>query len=182
MPRYIHNGRLIKQHFSNLGIVLNVAVSTSPATYALMVVNITLLCRHNGCDGVSNQKPHHCLLKRLFRRRSKKISKLRVTGLSVGNSPVTGEFPAQMASNAENDSIWWRHHDRYRCIDALTLSWPGNNHSEVIDQGHRKHFKIVVKWTLCELLWKRRYWHFTLFLTHMAFCTYTEWLLHNRRL
>ena len=23
---------------------------------------------------------------------------------------VTGEFPAQMASNAENVSIWWRHH------------------------------------------------------------------------
>ena len=35
---------------------------------------------------------------------------LRVTGLCVGNSPVTGEFPAQMASNAENVSIWWRHY------------------------------------------------------------------------
>ena len=45
-----------------------------------------------------------------FRRRSKKTSKLRVTGLCVGNSPVTGEFPAQMASNAEKVSIWWRHH------------------------------------------------------------------------
>ena len=43
------------------------------------------------------------------RRRSKKTSKLRVTGLCEGNSPVTGEFPAQMASNAENVSIWWRH-------------------------------------------------------------------------
>ena len=40
----------------------------------------------------------------------KETSKLRVTGLFVGNSPVTGEFPAQMASNAENVSIWWRHH------------------------------------------------------------------------
>ena len=40
------------------------------------------------------------------RRRSKKRSKLRVTGLCVG----TGEFPAQRASNAENISIWWRHH------------------------------------------------------------------------
>ena len=39
-----------------------------------------------------------------------KTSKLRVTGLCVGNSPGTGEFPAQMASNAENVSIWWRHH------------------------------------------------------------------------
>ena len=25
-------------------------------------------------------------------------------------SLVTGEFPAQLASNAENGSIWWRHH------------------------------------------------------------------------
>ena len=24
----------------------------------------------------------------------------------------TGEFPAQMASNAENASIWWRHHEK----------------------------------------------------------------------
>ena len=52
--------------------------------------------RHNGRDGVSNHQPHHCLLKRLFRRRSKKTSKLRVTGLCAGNSPVTGEFPTQM--------------------------------------------------------------------------------------
>ena len=41
----------------------------------------------------------------------KKISKLRVTGLCVRSSPVTGELPAQMASNAENVSIWWRHHE-----------------------------------------------------------------------
>ena len=35
----------------------------------------------------------------------KKTSKLRVTGLCAGNSPGTGEFPAQMASDAENVSI-----------------------------------------------------------------------------
>ena len=40
----------------------------------------------------------------------------RVTGLCVGNSPVTGEFPAQMASTAENVSIWWRHHDHARTL------------------------------------------------------------------
>ena len=40
----------------------------------------------------------------------KKASKLRATGLCAGNSPVTGEFPAQRASDAENASIWWRHH------------------------------------------------------------------------
>ena len=48
----------------------------------------------------------------LFRRRSKKRLKLCVTGLCMGNSQGTGEFPAQMASNAENVSIWWRHHGR----------------------------------------------------------------------
>ena len=39
-----------------------------------------------------------------------KTSKLRVTGLCEGNSPVTGEFPAQMPSNVGNVSIRWRHH------------------------------------------------------------------------
>ena len=47
----------------------------------------TLHWRHNDHDGVSNYQPHGCLLNRLFRRRSKKTSKLRVTGLCVGNSP-----------------------------------------------------------------------------------------------
>ena len=71
---------------------------------------LTLQWRHNERDGVSNHHPHDCLPKRLFRRRSKKTSKLRVTGLCAGNSLVTGEFPAQRASNAENIFIWWRHH------------------------------------------------------------------------
>ena len=53
----------------------------------------------------SNHQPRHCLLSRLFGRRSKKTSKLRDTGLCAGNSPGTGEFPAQLASNAENVSI-----------------------------------------------------------------------------
>ena len=43
--------------------------------------------RHNDQDGVSNHQPHGCLLNRLFRCRSNKTSKLRVTGLCVGNSP-----------------------------------------------------------------------------------------------
>ena len=65
---------------------------------------------HNELAGVSNHQPHGCLLNRLFTRRSHKTSKLRVTGLCVGNSPVTGGFPAQRASNAENVFIWWCHH------------------------------------------------------------------------
>ena len=41
----------------------------------------TLRWRHNGRDDVSNHQPHDCLINRLFRRRSKKTAKLRVTGL-----------------------------------------------------------------------------------------------------
>ena len=75
------------------------------------IVQFYIICisshwRHNERHGVSNHQPHKCFLNLLFRRRSKKTSKLRVTGLCAGNSPVTGEFPAQMASNAENVSIW----------------------------------------------------------------------------
>ena len=59
---------------------------------------------------ISNHQLHDCLLNHVFRHRSKKTSKFRVTGLCEGNSLVTGEFPAQMASNAENISIWWSHY------------------------------------------------------------------------
>ena len=48
---------------------------------------ITLHRRHNDHDGVSNHQPYGCLLNRLFGRRSKKTSKLCVTGLCAGNSP-----------------------------------------------------------------------------------------------
>ena len=40
--------------------------------------------------------------------------------ISAGNSPVNGEFPAQMASNAENVSIWWRHHETSVCCRIHT--------------------------------------------------------------
>ena len=93
----------------------------------------TLRWRHNGCNSVSNHQPHDCLPNRLFRRRSKKTSKIRVTGPCAGNSPGTGEFPAQMASNAENVSIWWRHHENawakqfpeeiYRLPCIRDISW-----------------------------------------------------------
>ena len=49
---------------------------------------------HNERDGVSNHQSCDGLLSRLFGHRSKKTSKLRVTGLCEGNSPVTRKrFP-----------------------------------------------------------------------------------------
>ena len=42
--------------------------------------------RHNRCDCLSNHQPYDCLLNPLFKRRSKKISKLHIPGLCEGNS------------------------------------------------------------------------------------------------
>ena len=72
--------------------------------------NVPLQWRHNGRDGVSHHQHHNCLLKLLFRHRSKKTSTLHVTGLCARNSLGTSEFPAQMVRNTENVSIWWCHH------------------------------------------------------------------------
>ena len=58
-----------------------------PSHHQCWLIITALHWRHNDHDSVSNHQPQCCLLNRLFRRRSKKTSKLRVTGLCVGNSP-----------------------------------------------------------------------------------------------
>ena len=55
--------------------------------------------RHNEGDGVSTYQPHDCLLNRLFRCRSNQTSKLRVSGLCEGNSPLTGRFGYKQISS-----------------------------------------------------------------------------------
>ena len=82
-------------------------------------LTLTLRWRHNEHDGVLNHQPHDCLFNRLFRRRSQKTSKLRVTGLCEGNSPVTGEFLAQRASNEEV------------FLHLMTSSWSDGEHPKV---------------------------------------------------
>ena len=82
-----------------------------------------LLWRNNERNGVSNHRRLHRLLNRLFGGKSKKTSKLRVTGLCEGNPPITGGFPSQRASTAENVSIWWRHHGQDVLYDIETASW-----------------------------------------------------------
>ena len=80
--------------------------------------------RHNERDGVSNHRRLDCFLNHLFRRRSNKTSKLRVISLCERDSPVTGKFPAQRASYAENVSIWWRHHaERANQYLAINSDW-----------------------------------------------------------
>ena len=103
----------------------------------------TIQWRHNERDGVTNHQPHNCLLNRLFKRRSKKTSKLRATGLCAGNSPITGESPHKGPVTRKNVSIWWRHQDRNICRfiprTGLTLDcacWPGLMVVPVGSWGH----------------------------------------------
>ena len=84
--------------------------------------------------------------------RSKKTSKLRVTGLCAGNSPMTGEFPAQMASNAENVSIWWRHHDH---LISLSITSNGSRQHHCRDPcqiaGRSYNYKLASRDS--DILW-----------------------------
>ena len=141
-------------------LALNVNFSWKSMSRLSYTISCTLEWRHNGRDSVSNHQTHNCLLNRLSRRRSK----LRVTGLCVGNSPGTGEFPAQMASNAENVSIWWRHHDS--SDDGLALQLGESAATPLIDllrsfqqkDEHRYHRKpVAVFLTNCPIRFMRTF-------------------------
>ena len=71
----------------------NIIKNTKISCHTMGYIVETLHWRHNDHDGVSNHQPHGCLLNHLFRRRSKKTPKLRVTGLCVGNSPEPVNSP-----------------------------------------------------------------------------------------
>ena len=75
-----------------------------------MEIRFALQWRHNGRDSVSNHQPHDCLLNRLFRRRSKKASKLRVSGLCAGISPGPVNCPHKGQL-------------RGKCFHLMTSSW-----------------------------------------------------------
>ena len=75
------------------------------------LIKYSLQWHHNECNCISNYLCLDCLLNRLFRNRSKKTSKLKSHWPLCGEFTRTGEIPAQMPSNVENVSIWWRHPD-----------------------------------------------------------------------
>ena len=144
---YVRCNYLYKPKSQWLFNYINIRVKEWRSNY----IPTTLQWRHNGCDSVSNHQPHDCLLNCLFRRRSKKTSKLRVTGLCARNSPVAGEFPAQMASNAENVSIWWRHHD-FTCSHTSS-----NPDADLVDlclqNGSRASIYYVGKTSYRQISW-----------------------------
>ena len=82
--------RSIKHSGAELGIFQNNQVNTTlddhpPINYLWYYSDVIM-----GAMASQNNRRIDGLLNRLFRRRSKKTSKLRVTGLCEGNSPVTG--------------------------------------------------------------------------------------------
>ena len=107
------------RRFSELFLCVKILRPNSVLPIPLLfsqIWNCPLQRSQNEQLSVSNHQPHDRLLNRLFRRRSKKTSKIHITGLFVGNSPVNGEFPTQRANNAKSVSIWWRHHALLFCI------------------------------------------------------------------
>ena len=74
-------------------------------------------------------------INRLFGSRSRKTSKLGVIGLCEGNPPVAGDFPSQRSSDAENVSIWWRHHDTVRAIFWITDIRSSIHHLTIVLQN-----------------------------------------------
>ena len=141
----------------------------------------TLQWRHFGCDGVLNLQPHHCFT-RLFRHRSKKASKLRVTGLCAGNSPVTGEFPVQIASNAESVSIWLRHHECTFLTCDLYLRcdlWPNNRCLHISREAKKPFLCDKVSRTQTSAFWILPF-YYTLFnsFSFSFSCNPLQWILN----
>ena len=84
---------------------------------------ISLQWRHNEHDGVSNRQPRLCYFA-VYSGADQRKHQSSASLAFVGNSQVTGEFPAQMVSIAENIFILWRHHlalwlHSSRCIDCV---------------------------------------------------------------
>ena len=77
--------------------------------------------RHTERDGVSNHQRHECLRNRLAKAQIKENIKAPRHWPLWGNSMVTGEFPAQRTSNADNVFIWWRHHANFRVCQHCGL-------------------------------------------------------------
>ena len=87
--------------------------------YDITVLLCSLQRHHNERDGVLNHRRLDCL---------PTVPKLRVTGLCVGNAPVTDEFPSQKASNTEHISIWWWSSSaEYICYILVTQLWYSNS-------------------------------------------------------
>ena len=129
---------------------------------------IALQWRHNDHDSVSNYQPRDCLLNRLYRRRSKKTSKLRVTGLCVGNSPGPVNSPHKGRATRKmfpfNDVIMVFH-----CLQRHQCRRSTQNDNCPVFGGSINHL-----WCHCSLLWRHNDPH-----CHSIVC-YCGYINNNR--
>ena len=90
-----------------------------------------------------------------------------VSSLCEGNSLVTGEFPAQMASNAENASISLRHH-------VTTYEWGSHGGSSEFNcYSWKPHLGLNQSlW-----LWVLDYWQKCMFQSNLVINDFQTWLL-----
>ena len=87
-------------------------------------------------DGVSNHQPHDCLLNRYSRRRSKKTSELRVTGLrGIHRGPVNSphKWPVTRKMFPFDDFIMKRHSKAWTvCMSSLPIYSPQWIHQSLL--------------------------------------------------
>ena len=111
--------------------------------------------RQNGCDSVSNHQPHDCFLNRLFRHRSTKTSKLRVTGLCAGihrrpvNSPHKWPVTRKMFPFDDVIIAW---SETYRDLSKVVKNqiWSLDLIQREISQRNYYDVMICTKLALCE--------------------------------
>ena len=152
--------------FRAIGITFIFSTIYAVAVNALRQLSGTSLrWRHNERDGVSNHRRHDCLPNCLFRRRSKKTSKLRVTGHCERNSSVTGELPSQRASNAENVSIGWRHH-----VETKQAIWQA-----LKDKNCNSASIINYRWISICVVWLQIDYNYT----HMFYLAWWKSIFNN---
>ena len=112
-------------------------------------VSAPLRWRHNERAGVSNHQPHDYLLNRVFRRRSKKISKLRVTGRGIHRVPVNSphKWPVTRKMYPFDDVIMLK-------VSAHSNSWATRIMWESFQRCNAYHGDVMA--------WKRflHYWPF----------------------
>ena len=132
---------------------------------------------HNDHDGISNHLRLYCLLNHMFKRRSKKTSKLHITGLWEGKSLVTCEFPAQRASNAENVSIWWRHHGKKLRCGASTFQHIGLVSLCMSKLGHHWFRQWLVTCLVSVIFWTNRGWDKFAAISQMTISNAFSWMI-----
>ena len=161
----IHRGPLITRSTFSIRNTLDTSsarrwygVSLVRSLYDLCSTIAILQWRHDGHDGFSNHQPHDCLLNLLSRRKSKKTSKLRVTGIYAGNSPWIPRTKCQWRGKC---SIGWRQHgDGCKHCMQSCYDWPCLTHlpRDKMAAISQTIFSDAFSWMKNCLFWLKFHW------------------------